>query len=260
MPFLIRIAEDRYRAKHRLLVNRKDGSLLALIEGGKFVAGGNATEQGGGRFEVELPPFYLGVTAVTNAQYLQFVEATRHRCPDQADHSVGGGPIWKGQSFPAQRAEHPVVCASWDDALTYCQWAGLRLPTEMEWEKGARGVDGREFPWGKEWDEKKCRNSKNKGNETTASVWGYPEAVSPWGVYQMAGNVWEWCGDWYDEQAYGRYKRGNLSAPASGPGRVVRGGSWSHGFSDYFHCASRNHRDPAYRSDHYGFRVARTAA
>jgi formylglycine-generating enzyme len=227
-----------------IIENSKDGSLLGLVPEGKFLAGDPP-------FKVELPAFYLGLTCVTNRQYQRFVRETGHRAPDKADF---GDPVWKGGAFPPEVGEHPVVCVNWDDAQTYCAWAGLRLPSELEWEKGARYLDGRKYPWGADWEEAKCRNDKNKGNGKTAGVWDYAAGTSEWGGYQQSGNVWEWCADWHDGNAYERYRQGDLKAPGGGTNRMSRGGSWYLDNPGLFAASYRFGLDPEYRSFYRGFR------
>lgn len=227
-----------------LIEHGKTGMLLVLVPAGRFLAGDT-------KFEVELPASYIGLHPVTNQQYGKFVRESGHRVPEHAEY---GEPAWKDGKYPEEKAEHPVVCVSWDDAQAYCAWAGLRLPGELEWEKAARGVDGWRYPWGEVWDATKCRSKKNKGNETTASVWSHAEAASVWGVLQMSGNVWEWCGDWHEKSAYERYKRGDLKPPMSGQSRVLRGGSWFNRLPESFAASYRSNDRPGNCNINRGFR------
>lgn len=239
-----------------MIENAADGSLLLLVPGGKSLVGGSYPDEGAGEpFEVELPPYYLAMHPVTNAQYRRFATLTSHHSPKNRPYT---SMRWAGNRYTPEKADHPVVCVTWDDARAYCEWADARLPTELEWEKAARGVDGREFPWGNVWDSGKCRNGDNRNRNGTCNVWEFPEGCSPWGHYQMSGNVREWCQDWYDPGSYERFRQGNLGLPQRGTARVVRGGLWYHDGSDLFRCASRSRCGPGHLDAYNGFRITRS--
>jgi formylglycine-generating enzyme required for sulfatase activity len=250
--------------------NAKDGSRLVLIPAGRFWVGGQDAWQGGVRFEYELPSFFLGLHAVTNEQYVRFLNEVRPspsdlqswirlepvqvQVPSYCYIRLSNGP--HGNIFePCEgKADHPVVHVSWWGAKAYCDWAGVRLPTELEWEKGARGTDGREFPWGNQWSPDNCRNATNRGTDTTCSVFSYREGTSPWGLWQMSGNASEWCEDCGD--VYARFNPKEARLPDGL--RCHRGGRWSTDDPDYFRCAWRGNVN---ESDKYGrgFRVAKSA-
>ena len=224
------------------ITNKKDGSVLVLIPAGKFLASQ-------AKFPVHLPAYYLAVYPVTNAQYKRFVESTGYAPPPGV--------------VPPDKLDHPVTSVTWDDAAAYCRWAGVRLPTELEWEKGARGVDGRDFPWGTAWDAAKCRNKANCGvlpnaGIGTCSVTSYLEGASPWGVMHMSGNVWQWCAEWFEDVAYNRYKAGDLSLPAKGTNRILRGAPWSEAGPDAFRSDFRVNGPGNTRANNLGFRVAKS--
>jgi formylglycine-generating enzyme required for sulfatase activity len=154
------------------------------------------------------------------------------------------------------KLEHPVVQVSYNDAWVYAHWAGKRLPTEAEWEKASRGTDGRLYPWGNEWDVAKV-NSWELGPHTTTPVGSYPGGVSPYGAYDMVGNVWEWVADWYHHKYYDWSPQYNPKGPLTGIYRVLRGGCWLN--QRYIlRCAHRDDHvsTPDFRIHLGGFRCA----
>ncbi|MEW5719547.1 MAG: SUMF1/EgtB/PvdO family nonheme iron enzyme [Chloroflexota bacterium] len=214
---------------------------------------------------VELDEFQIAKYPLTNAQYLAFVQQTQHEPPSH----------WSGGQFSEELAAHPVVYVAWSDAVAYCEWltkvlreAGhlrenevIRLPTEAEWEKVASWDEAKKakriWPWGNEWDAAKC-NSAEGGTGTTTPVGKYsPAGDSPYGVADMAGNVWEWCADWYDENSYASSPDKNPTGANSGQARVLRGGAWLSD-QDLARGADRFGYYPRYWGNAVGFRCARS--
>ncbi|CAB4705638.1 MAG: SUMF1/EgtB/PvdO family nonheme iron enzyme [Actinobacteria bacterium] len=196
---------------------------------------------------VDVAPFEISETLVTNAQYAVFVEATGTTPP----------PHWSGQRPPAWLEQHPVTFVDWFDAQAFCTWADGRLPTEAEWEKAARGTDTRRFPWGDAPTTANAHVGLGAKAGTTASVGSHPEGASPYGVSDLAGNVWEWVASAYAPYPY-RPDDGRED-PTGTPERVLRGGSFASPTLDYARCAMRSRSRPARRQAHIGFRIARGA-
>lgn len=186
--------------------------------------------------------FWIMRVPVTNAQYRLAVEAGA--CT----------PPYNKRWNNAQFAQHPVTSVTWNQARDYAQWVGGRLPSEAEWEKAARGTDGRIYPWGNEPpDETRC-NHYGSGLGTWTAIGSYPAGAN--GLYDAAGNVWEWTADRYDGNYYKNSPKRNPKGPKTGINRTLRGGSWSYSDFEYsVRCACRNYSEPDNHIDIHGFRV-----
>ncbi|MBI4866985.1 MAG: SUMF1/EgtB/PvdO family nonheme iron enzyme [Candidatus Wallbacteria bacterium] len=239
------------RLGYEVYLGVKDGSVLIRIPGGPFVAGGvdeEAHEDEKPQRRIVLSDFLIAQTETTWGQYRKFCTDTGKAMP----------PIPKGQddAFPA-------VNVSWFDAAAYCQWAGLRLPSELEWEKAARSTDGRLYPWGPEPPkpgQANCKISLHQFLETDSGAHRVGKdlaGASPYGHLEMAGNVWEWCSDWYDRQRLRSLADGATDPPppAHGKTRVCRGGAFTNGIKE-MRCSSRGESPPEHRESNLGFRVA----
>ncbi len=244
--------------------NPVDGCELVLVprEGGFF--GDTVPRTDAPRFRAEIGPFYIGLYCVTNTQYAAFLNAWQPPpviCSKWIRLDADCQVVFDGNHFGVDDGEkhgnHPVVQVTWWGAIAYCEWAKLRLPRELEWERAARGLDGRPYPWGHRFYLDRCRHYGNRGGERTCAVDAYPEGRSPYGIYNMAGNVWEWCADTYDAEAYVRYAAGYTDLPVSPGPRVVRGGAWDVTDASRLRCSYRAYTDPDFsRLDTHGFRCA----
>lgn len=190
--------------------------------------------------------FWIDQYPVTNQKYGEFVldggyGKQQYWTSDgwewKTENIITNPEFWNDEQW--NKTDHPVVGVSYYEAEAYAKWAGKRLPTEQEWEKAARGEGGRQYPWGEEFDKDRC-NSSESGLRHSTPVTQYPDGVSPYGCYDMAGNVWEWCAIWYDE---------SLGL------RVVRGGSWLNS-PGYLRASLRGWSDADGRNDDIGFRLA----
>ncbi len=226
---------------------------------------------------VRLEGYSLSAHPVTNAQYAEFVRNTGHHAPDVRDlpsfvappaeaafRELASPYIWRGGDLPRERGLHPVTLVTHADAVTYCAWLGtrlgrnVRLPSEAEWERAARGgIDGRRFPWGDEIDPSRSNFLPDLGLKRmrgTRPVGTYPP--NPFGLHDMAGNVWEWVADWYQSDAYAGGDAINPTGPASGTLRVLRGGSWVTHDVLQLRCSHRHKVPPDTYAYSIGFRVA----
>jgi formylglycine-generating enzyme required for sulfatase activity len=216
---------------------------MVHVPAGEFTMGSNEGESDEQPVNtVYLDAFYIDEYEVTNGQFAQFL--------NEQGNQEEGGVTWvdigaeyclitesEGQYQPRSGySDHPVVEVSWYGARAYCQWAGKGLPTEAEWEKAARGTDGRTYPWGEGIDCDHAQYGKCGGQ--TMLVGSKPKGASPYGALDMAGNVWEWVADWYDSGYYATSPESNPRGPTSEDCRVIRGGSW-YDLEAFARCRSR---------------------
>jgi formylglycine-generating enzyme required for sulfatase activity len=275
-----------------------DGNRLVIggmeflkIPKGKFIMGSKddnemAQDREKPQHTVDLSDYWMAKFILTNQQFAEFAKATNYRTTAEEKGSgyTNDGTGWKDikgadwkhplgpKSDLKEKNDHPVVLVSWEDASAYCKWfnetrqaelkeAGnltLRLPTEAEWEKAARGAYGNEWPWGNEFDPNKCNSAEGKkGGTTPVGAYSSLGGDSPYGCADMVGNVWEWCADWYDEVEYKKRASGSVvdpRCPQSGNGRVLRGGSFNNGQFNA-RCAYRFNYLPDTCDGDLGFRV-----
>ena len=254
--------DTKKRPKEPRTITGKDGAPMVLVPAGEFTMGAAADDKDALDRErpahaVYLDAYYIDQYEVTTSRYATFFQEKK-RDP----------PRYWSETVLTQHGQKPVVGVTWEDANAYCEWAGKRLPTDAEWEKAARGTDGRVYPWGNETPTKQLANFNQgfefKDYEALADVGSFNGGKSPYGAYDMAGNVWEWVADWYDANLYQQRAKGNKpvknpAGPEKGELKVLRGGSWGDFNPRFLRSTDRGWSDPTNRNYFGGFRCARDA-
>ena len=238
----------------------KDGALMVLIPAGDFLMG--STDESSIHYDempghkVFLDDFWIDCYEVTNRMYKQFIDETGHRAP-QVNAAWAQPYNWQGNTYPPGKADFPVVLVSWEDAVAYATWADKRLPTEAEWEKAARGgLVKKRYPWG----DGITKHDANHFTSITVENQLKPAGTFPpnaFGIYDMAGNVWEWCADRYGQAYYKESPEKNPQGPESGLYRVYRGGAWINK-EEQLRCAERARNAPGHQSHIIGFLCAKS--
>ena len=245
------------------------GVRMVLVPAGEFTMGSRGVETALAEcqtldpscdqtwFEDELTPhsvtldaFYIDVYEVTNSQYAACVDSGICLLP--TDTTSDSRSSYYGN---AAFEDYPVIFVDWNMANTYCSWRSARLPTEAEWEKAARGTDERTYPWGEEIDDTRANYNNNIGD--TSRVGSYESNKSPYGLYDMAGNVWEWVADYYSDTYYSNSPSLNPPGPESGSERVLRGGSWYD--PAYLNRTTTRLKQVEPVDNNYGFRCAKNS-
>lgn len=240
------IHESGYPAE---IICEIDGAEMVLVPEGEFQSGPRLAD--GALKRVFLSRYYIDKYPVTNAQFQWFGRQTGYSRADRWGWGDDGAGL-------VNKSAHPAVWVSWEDASAYCQWAGKALPTEAQWEKANRGVDGRNYPWGdmppEESEAILCngRYLRESSSHRTSPVGAFPDGMSPYGCHDLVGNVWQWCQDWFDPHPPpGGYR--NPKGPPTGRFRSIRGGSWAN-TTRMLAASFRNHLAPESRGPTVGFR------
>ena len=261
--------DTRTADQGRTWLRATDGAEMVPVPAGAFLMGSTEADPKAGDDEqpghaVYLDDFWIDRIEVTHARFVQFLNALGghagacggHDCAETQVEDKYSHILWQDERYRVEDGfeDHPATQVSWYGAQAYCAWAGARLPTEAEWEKAARGGDGRRYPWGDEAPD--CdRAQYGDCGGATVPVGGRLAGASPYGLLDMAGNVWEWVSDWYDPAYYAVSPERNPQGPDSGVRRVFRGGSWGY-LPAFLRAADRARNRPTYAGFNVGFRCA----